>query len=104
MLCLVMMLSLLSTMDAIRIGQVKARIMVGISDRTVLNISEDQCICQMAKLNGPIVALNYFQTNRTCQLFISENSSLVVQYYSNSSFLFINQSTISITTIEPTGQ
>ncbi|CAF1040312.1 unnamed protein product [Adineta ricciae] len=69
---------------------------MSISIQLLSNTTQNQCICEMAKLSGSILALNYFQINNTCQLFILNNNSLVVQYYSNSSVVFYNQSFVSI--------
>ncbi|UJR29737.1 hypothetical protein I4U23_017285 [Adineta vaga] len=98
MFWIIFIFSLFSTIDSIRIGKIEDRIMIGIiSNNFLFNISKIECICQMMKLNGTIIALNYFQINNTCQLFISNNNSFLIQYNSNSSFIFINQSSISIT-------
>ena len=92
----VLMFSLFFTTDSIQIGKIENRILMGISTQLLSNTTQNQCICEMAKLSGSILAMNYFQINNTCQLFIPNNNSLVVQYYSNSSVLFYNQSFVSI--------
>ncbi|CAF1183323.1 unnamed protein product [Adineta steineri] len=68
-------------------------------NNSLFNITEEQCICEMVKLNGFVSAVNYFATNETCQLFSFDISSILIAFNLNSSFLFINQSTISITAI-----
>ncbi len=94
-------LLLVSTGDSIRIGKIDNYIMIGIANNPLLNITQNECICQMVRLNGLISAMNYFQTNTTCQLYSSNITSVVIEFNLNSSFIFINQSFISITTIQP---
>jgi hypothetical protein len=93
-------LSLLSVGDSILITQIQDNIMVGIMNNTLFNITQDQCICQMIQSNDLISALNYFPSNETCQLFHSNITSVFIEFYSNSVFLFINQSSISISNIK----
>ncbi|CAF3664447.1 unnamed protein product, partial [Adineta steineri] len=47
-----------------------------------------------------IFAINYYQTNNTCQLFNYNGSSIFLQNNFNSSFIFINQSSTLITNIQ----
>jgi hypothetical protein len=54
----------------------------------------------MIQSNDLISALNYFPSNQTCQLFHSNITSVFIEYYSNSFFLYINQSSISILNIK----
>jgi len=98
MFWLVFILSLFSVANSIRIGKIENYIMIGIINHSLVNITEDQCICQMIQAN--LSALNYFQTNQTCQLLNNNISTIFIEFYTNSSFLFINQSSISITTIQ----
>jgi hypothetical protein len=93
-------LSLLSVGDCIPITTIQNNIMVGMMNNMLFNITQDQCICQMIQSNDLISALNYFPSNQTCQLFHSNITSLFIEYYSNSLFLFINQSSISIANIK----
>jgi len=93
-------LSLLSVGDSILITKIQDNIMVGIMNNTLFDISQDQCICQMIQSNDLISALNYFPSNETCQLFHSNITSVFIEFYSNSFFLFINQSSISILNIK----
>ncbi|CAF4193070.1 unnamed protein product, partial [Adineta steineri] len=72
---------------------------IGVMNNSLFNITEEQCICEMMELNGFVSALNYFATNETCQLFSFDISSILIAFNLNSSFLFINQSIISITAI-----
>ncbi|CAF0861295.1 unnamed protein product [Adineta steineri] len=65
----------------------------------LFNVTEDQCICEMIKLNDSISALNYFSTNQTCQLYRSNISTIYVEYYLNSTIIFLNQSSITILNI-----
>jgi hypothetical protein len=98
MFWLVVILSLFSVADSIRIGKIENYIMIGIINHSLVNITEDQCICQMIQSN--LSALNYFQTNETCQLLNNNISTIFIEFYTNSSVLFINQSSISIITIQ----
>jgi hypothetical protein len=98
MFWLVVILSLFSVADSMRIGKIENYIMIGIINHSLVNITEDQCICQMIQSN--LSALNYFQTSETCQLLNNKISRIFIEFYTNSSFLFINQSSISIITIQ----
>jgi len=98
MFWLVVILSLCSLVNPIRIGKIENYIMIGIINDSLVNITEVQCICQMIQSN--LSALNYFQTNQTCQLLNNNISTSFIEFYTNSSVLFINQSSISITTIQ----
>ncbi len=93
-------LSLLSFGDPILITKIQDNIMVGNMNNLLFNITQDQCICEMIQSNDLISALNYFPSNQTCQLFHSNITSVFIEYYSNSFFLFINQSSISISNIK----
>jgi hypothetical protein len=90
-------LSLFSVGDSFNIGKIPDHIMTGVTNYSLFNVTEDQCICQMIQWNGLVSAVNYFQTNQTCQLFNYNISSIFIQWNFNSSFIFINQSWISIT-------
>jgi hypothetical protein len=94
------LLSLISVGDCILITKIQDNIMVGTVNNVLFNITQDQCICEMIQTNDTISALNYFPTNQTCQLFHSNISSVFIKFYSNSFFLFINQSSISISNIK----
>ncbi|CAF4188986.1 unnamed protein product, partial [Adineta steineri] len=77
---------------------------IGVMNNSLFNVTEEQCICEMMELNGFVSAVNYFATNETCQLFSFDISSILIAFNLNSSFLFINQSTISITAISTNTQ
>ncbi|CAF3972948.1 unnamed protein product, partial [Adineta steineri] len=51
-------------------------------------------------IQSNIFAINYYQTNNTCQLFTYNSSSIFLQNNFNSSFIFINQSSNLITNIQ----
>ncbi|CAF1466805.1 unnamed protein product [Adineta steineri] len=70
---------------------------------SLFDVTQDQCICEMIKVNDSISALNYFSTNQTCQLFRSNISTIYIEFYSNSTFVFLNQSSISILDIQEYG-
>ncbi|CAF1014393.1 unnamed protein product [Adineta steineri] len=84
--------------DSIFVGKISNSIMVGIVNKSLLNVTKDECICEMMKINVLLSGLNYFSTNETCQLFYSNNNSIIIEFNSNSDFMFINQSVISIST------
>ncbi|CAF4266616.1 unnamed protein product [Adineta steineri] len=67
------------------------------SNSLISNITQHECICQMITSNKLVSALNYFQINQTCQLYSSNLSLISIEFYLNSTFIFINQSSISIT-------
>jgi hypothetical protein len=92
--------SLFSIVKCVSISQIEDHIMVGITNNLLLNVTKDQCICQMISSNEFIFALNYFQTNQTCQLFNYNTSSIFIQINFNSSFIFMNQSSMLITNIQ----
>jgi hypothetical protein len=97
MFWLVIILSLFSAGNSVSIGKIQDYIMIGVNNYSLFNVTENQCLCQMMQSNGLGSAINHFQTNQTCQLFYYNISSIFIQYYFNSSFIFINQSWISIT-------
>ncbi|CAF0940196.1 unnamed protein product [Adineta steineri] len=74
--------------------------MIGNVKYSLFNQTYDQCICEMSKLNGLVSALNYFSSNQTCQLFDYNISSVLIKRSLNSTFIFINQSSIEIINIE----
>ncbi|CAF4281370.1 unnamed protein product, partial [Adineta steineri] len=96
MLWLIFILSLFSVCNSILIAKVQGYIIVGDMYKNLFNITKDQCICEMIKVNDLISALNYFPINQTCQLFRSNMSTIYIEFYSNSTLIFLNQSSISI--------
>ncbi|CAF1424831.1 unnamed protein product [Adineta steineri] len=96
MFWLIFVLSLFSVCNAILTGKVQNYIIVGDMYKSLFNVTEHQCICEMIKVNDLISALNYFSANQTCRLFPSNISTIFIESYSNSFFLFLNQSSISI--------
>ncbi|CAF1102709.1 unnamed protein product [Adineta steineri] len=100
----IVILLLFSVGNCVRVGKIQNYIVIGVMNNSLFNITEEQCICEMVKLNGFVSALNYFATNETCQLFSFDISSILIAFNLNSSFLFINQSTISITAISTNTQ
>ncbi|CAF1071552.1 unnamed protein product [Adineta ricciae] len=71
--------------------------MIGTANKSLLNVTKNECICEMMKTNALLSGLNYFSTNGTCQLFYSNNNSAIIEFNSNSNFMFLNFSAISIT-------
>lgn len=94
--CLLVILSAFSSINSIRIGKIENNIIIGITNNSLINLTRDQCICEMIESNELIFAVNYFQLNQTCQLFSTNITSILIQFNLNSSFIFLNQSTISI--------
>ncbi|CAF1124276.1 unnamed protein product [Adineta steineri] len=72
--------------------------MIGTMIKFLSNSSRENCICEMIQSNTLISAINYFSQNQTCQLFSSNNNSMIIEYQVNSTLIFINQSIISIQT------
>ena len=97
MFWMIIILSLFSASNSVSIGKIEDYMMISVINNSILNITEDECICQMIKSNDSISALNYFPINQTCQLFYLNASSILIEFYLNSSFIFINQSSILIT-------
>jgi hypothetical protein len=97
MFWMVIILSLFSVGHSHNIGKIQDHIMIGVTNNSLFNLTENQCLCQMMQSNELASAVNYFQTNQTCQLFNYNISLIFIQYDFNSSFIFINQSWISIT-------
>ncbi|CAF0736477.1 unnamed protein product [Adineta steineri] len=100
MFWLVFILSLFSVCNSILITKIKNNIIIGIMYNDLFNITENQCICEMIKVNDSISALNYFSINQTCQLFRSNASTIYIEFYSNSTFIFLNQSSITILNVQ----
>ncbi|CAF1159758.1 unnamed protein product [Adineta steineri] len=99
MFWILVILSLFFVGESVRLGKIDDYFVIGNTSNTLIHITEEQCICQMVKLNGLIIGANYFQINDTCQLFIYNNNAILIEFNLDSSFLFINQSAITITTI-----
>ena len=100
MFWVLVILSLFSMVGSVRIGKIENNTMIGIMNNSLINITLDQCICQMIQSNELISAVNYFQTNKTCQLFSYNMSSILITFNVDSTFIFINQTSISITSIQ----
>ncbi|CAF0852610.1 unnamed protein product [Adineta steineri] len=71
---------------------------IGTMTKFLSNSTRANCICHMTQSNTLISAINYFSQNQTCQLFFSNNNSMIIEYQVNSTLIFINQSIISIQT------
>ena len=104
MFWIVVILSLFSIADSIGIAKIENYVMIGNVNKVLVNISQSQCICEMIKSNQTISALNYLSLNQTCQVFYTNGSSIVVGYNLNSTLMFVNQSSISITNIQMNGR
>jgi hypothetical protein len=102
MFWVIFVLSLFSVVDSISMGKIENHIIIGTINNSLYNINIDQCICEMAKSNELISALNYFQTNETCQLFFYNINLIFIEYYFDSTLMFINQSSISVKAIQST--
>ncbi|CAF4191357.1 unnamed protein product [Adineta steineri] len=99
MFWILFILSLFCVCNSIPITKIQNIIIVGNMYNNLFNVTEDQCICEMIKVNDSISALNYFSTNQTCQLYRSNISTIYVEFYLNSTIIFLNQSSISILNI-----
>ncbi|CAF4326952.1 unnamed protein product, partial [Adineta steineri] len=100
MFWILFILSLFCVCNSILLTKIQNIIIVGNMYNNLLNVTEDQCICEMIKVNDSISALNYFSTNQTCQLYRSNSSTIYVEFYLNSTFIFLNESSISILNIQ----
>ncbi|CAF0889125.1 unnamed protein product [Adineta steineri] len=89
-------LLIVSTGDCILIGKIDNNILIGNISKSLWNITQNQCICEMIDSNGIISTLNYFSTNQTCQLFYTNFTSILIEFSLNSSLIFMNQSAIFI--------
>ncbi|CAF0838789.1 unnamed protein product [Adineta steineri] len=89
-------LLIVSTGDCILIGKIDNNILIGNIFKSLWNITQNQCICEMIDSNGIISTLNYFSTNQTCQLFYTNFTSILIEFSLNSSLIFMNQSAIFI--------
>ncbi|CAF4196571.1 unnamed protein product, partial [Adineta steineri] len=96
MVWIIFILSLFSVCHCILITKIQNVIIVGDVYNNLFNVTEDQCICEMIEANDGISALNYFSTNQTCQLFHSNISTVYIEFSLNSTIIFLNQSSISI--------
>ncbi|CAF0832912.1 unnamed protein product [Adineta steineri] len=71
--------------DSIIVGTINNSIMIGTVNKSLLNVTKDECICEMMKINVFLLSgLNYFSTNRSCELFYSNNNSIVIEYNNRS--------------------
>ncbi|CAF1403131.1 unnamed protein product, partial [Adineta steineri] len=77
---------------------IKDNILIGVISKSLLDLTQDQCICEMLNSDESIYALNYFSTNQTCQLLYSNITSTIIEFSLNSSLIYMNQSSISLTT------
>ncbi|CAF1657309.1 unnamed protein product, partial [Adineta steineri] len=75
MFWIIFLFSLFSIHDSIRISLIKDNILIGVISKSLLDLTQDQCICEMLNSDESIYALNYFSTNQTCQLLYSNITS-----------------------------
>jgi hypothetical protein len=80
---IIVLLSLFPVLNSIQIGKIQNNIMIGIANNTLYNLTLNQCICQMITTNQLISALNYFQTNNTCQLFYSNTNTIEFEFFAD---------------------
>jgi hypothetical protein len=100
MFWMIVVLSLFFAGDSVKIGKIQNAIVISIINNSLSNITGDQCICQMMKSNELLSAVNYFQINQTCQLYSSNITSVTIEFNLYSDFIFVNQSLITITTVQ----
>ncbi|CAF1219675.1 unnamed protein product [Adineta ricciae] len=83
--------------SCVLLGKIQDHHTVGISNKLFFaNVTENQCACQLMQSNEYISGFNYYLNNRTCEVFFSNQSSLLIESNENANFIFINRSTISI--------
>ena len=100
MFWMLIILSLFPIIESVKVGKIKDSIMVGMISKSLVNLTFDQCICEMVESNELISALNYFQINQTCHLFSSNTTSISIRFNADSTFVFINLTSILITSIQ----
>ncbi|CAF1383564.1 unnamed protein product [Adineta ricciae] len=88
--------SVISFANCILLGKIDNFVIIGAADETILNITRNQCICEMIQSNYSTSAFNYYSNNQTCQLFYSNITFIYVQYQLNTLILFVNQSNLAI--------
>ncbi|CAF1167386.1 unnamed protein product [Adineta steineri] len=107
MLWRIFLVTLFYTVDSILLGKITNGMMIGTIYKSLFNINQNQCICEMIQSNQSITALNYFSINQTCQLLISNITSSSIQFNLYTSLIFFNQTLIlpqninELTTIPP---
>ncbi|CAF4184423.1 unnamed protein product, partial [Adineta steineri] len=82
--------------DCVLIGKIDNNILIGDISKSLWNITQSQCICEMITSNGMLSTLNYFSRNQTCQLFYTNYTSILIEFSLNSWLIFMNQSAIFI--------
>ena len=73
MLSIIVILMLFSMVNSIRIGKIENNIMIGIKNNSLVNITLDQCICQMTNFNEVFSGLKLLSDK-------SELSLILFQY------------------------
>jgi hypothetical protein len=104
MLRMLVIASLSSVVDCVTVGEIQNYVMVGAINRSLFNLTKDQCIRTMMRSLQLVFALNYFSENQTCQLFVYNNSSVLIESKLNTTFIFTDRSSISITTRQSVGK
>ena len=96
MFWLTIVLSLILLINSSKIGVIDNYIMISTIESVLSNLTREQCVCGMIRSNTVLMAINYFSQNQTCQQLSSNTTSILIGYKANATFIFINQSMITI--------
>ena len=102
MLCVIALVSLVTIAQSVRVGTIADRRVLGRVHHSTSNVSREQCICDMIEAN--LFAANYYHTYSTCEAFSYNGSSVSLQLNVNCSFIFVNQSSMMVTSIQSAGK
>ena len=91
---LVILLTIVLSVDCVVVGQIQDAQLTGDDNEAWFNQTREQCICEMVKSNGLILALNYFVTNQTCQFFFFNVTNIRIEFYMDCLVIYVNQSAI----------
>ena len=98
MISVVVFFSFFSLVHPIQVGKIENYILIDTISFSFVNITQNECLCKLIEsISNFTSAINYFPIHQTCQLFYLNQTSLTIEMNLNSSFIFINQSIISIT-------
>lgn len=81
--------------SSIEIGKINNHVMTNFVNQTLVNLTQNQCICQMIRSNQTILGLNYFSTNQICQILSSNINANFIIFNPNSVLIFRNQTFMS---------
>ena len=105
MFCIVFILSLFLIVQSVDIGKIENNTMIATSNKTLTNVTLEQCTCALLTLNQSfIVALNYFHRNYTCQLFSYNTTLIWITFNLDFTFKFVNRTSILIGSFQSDGK